>query len=80
MNTEQQIGDDPEDHDGDRLDTINQQLAETELALRRTLEFFDRVGESKIATRLGASNIRERLLTDLEKLEQEQIRSDPPGK
>lgn len=71
MSTEQPIGGEIDSQEWDRLDTINRQLAETEQALRRTLEFFDRIDGSEIASRLGASDIRLRLLTDLENLERE---------
>ena len=80
MSIEQQIGEDSEANERDRLGNINQQLAETEQALRRTLEFFDRIEGSEIAYRLGASDIRLRLLTDLEKLEEERDQADSAGK
>lgn len=68
MNTEHQNNEGSFNPD-DRLLTINQQLEETEQALRRTLEFFDRIEGTNLAARLGASEIRLRLLSDLEQLE-----------
>lgn len=68
MSTEQKFEDGAEASQQDRLKTINQQLAETEQALRRTLEFFDRIERSAVSARLGAADIRLRLLTDLERL------------
>jgi hypothetical protein len=75
MNREQKIEDEKEALVRDRLETINRQLAETEQALRRTLEFFDRIEGSSLASRLGASHIRLRLLADLERIGRE--RSGP---
>lgn len=69
MSTKNQVNDGR--FQSDRLETINQQLAETEQALRRTLEFFDRIEGSDLAARLGVSEIRIRLLSDLERLAQE---------
>lgn len=71
MSTEQKINEGVESFPQDRLDTINQQLEETEKALRRTLEFFDRIERSALAARLGAADIRLRMLTDLDRLGQE---------
>lgn len=61
----------------DRLENINNQLAETEQALRRTLEFFDRIEGTALATRLGVSELRLRLLSDLERLAQERKAAGP---
>ena len=71
MNTEKQIEVHTEAFERDRLETINQQLAETELALMRTLEFFDRVEGSELASRLGVTDLRLRLLADLQQLRRE---------
>ena len=73
---EQETEDDRESVERDLIGIINHQLAETELALRSTLEFFDRIEGSELSSRLGAADIRSRLLADLERIEKERHRTD----
>ena len=76
MSTEPQIEDDREAVERDRIRTIHRQLEETELALRNTVEFFNRIEGSELASRLGAADIRSRLLADLERIERERHRTE----
>lgn len=79
MSTEHENAENTPACDRDHLETIYNQLAETEKALQRTLEFFERVSESDFASRVGVSDIRLRLQQDLQRLDQERQRFDNSG-